>query len=139
MSRITSIKELQATCDELYNYFVERLQKVTEVETVNNKINDVYESIVCLHIVKTKSRNNCIKIKKWTADDWNSVWFWADGWNGLLIGTYSDNNTIEITTYLNSEDKKYTNKNGQKTADQKKRAVLLDLKAKLETLFKDYL
>lgn len=139
MSRITSIKELQATCDELYNYFVERLQQVTEVETVNDEVNDEYESTVCLHIVKTKYRNNCIKIKKWNNSVCNGVWFWADGWNGLLIGTYSDNNTIKITTYLNSEDKTYTNKNGHKTADQKKRAILLDLKAKLETLFKDYL
>ena len=87
MSRITSIKELQATCDELYNYFVERLQQVTEVETVNDEVNDEYESTVCLHIVKTKYRDNCIKIKKWNNSVCNGVWFWADGWNGLLIGT----------------------------------------------------
>lgn len=133
MSRITSIKELQATCDELYNYFVERLSQVTEVETVN----DEYKSTVCLHIVKTKYRNNCIKIQKWND---GIVDFWADGWNGLSIGTYSDKNAIEISRNSNSvEGKSYTNKNGQKTADQKKRAILLDLKAKLETLFKDYL
>ena len=31
ITRITSIKELQATCDELYNYFVDRLSKVPEI------------------------------------------------------------------------------------------------------------
>ena len=128
MLRITSIKELQATCDELYNYFVERLSQVTEVEPINA----AYFTGIYLHIVKTKYRDNCIKIRKYYD---GAIHFWADGWNGLEIGIYSDNNAIEISRDL----KKYTNKNGQKTADQKKRAVLLDLKAKLETLFKDYL
>lgn len=132
MSRITSIKELQTTCDELYNYFVERLSQVTEIEPIN----EANWTGVFLHIVKTKYCDNCIKIRKYYDGD---IHFWADGWNGLEIGTYSDNNAIEITTYMNSEDKEYTNKNGQKIYDQKKRAILLDLKAKLETLFKDYL
>ena len=129
MSRITSIKELQTTCDELYNYFVERLSQVTEIE----HINDAYFTGICLHIVKTKYRDNCIKIRKYYD---GVIHFWADGWNGLEIGTYSDNNAIEISRDLG---KSYTNKNGQKTSDKKKRAILLDLKAKLETLFKDYL
>ena len=128
MLRITSIKELQATCDELYNYFVERLSQVTEIEPIN----EACSTCICLHIVKTKYRDNCIKIRKYYN---GAIVFWADGWNGLEIGTYSDNNAIEISRDL----KRYTNKNGQKTSDQKKRAILLDLKAKLETLFKDYL
>jgi hypothetical protein len=133
MSRITSIKELQATCDELYNYFVERLTQVTEIEPINKANLTGF----CLHIVKTKYCDNCIKIRKYID---GTVAFWADGWNGLEIGTYSDNNAIEISRNSNLVDgKSYTNKNGQKTADQKKRAILLDLKAKLETLFKDYL
>ena len=133
MSRITSIKELQATCDELYNYFVERLSQVTEIEPIN----EAYSTGICLHIVKTKYCDNCIKIRKYYD---GAIHFWADGWNGLEIGTYSDNNAIEISRNSNSvKGKSYTNKNGQKTSDQKKRAILLDLKAKLETLFKDYL
>ena len=132
ITRITSIKELQATCDELYNYFVDRLSKVTEIESING----ANWTGVCLHIVKTKHCDNCIQITKFID---GSIRFWADGCNGLIVGIYSDVNAIEITTYLNSEDKKYINKSGQKTADQKKRAILLDLKAKLETLFKDFL
>ena len=137
MSRITSIKELQATCDELYNYFVERLQQVTEVE---KKEKEDCTSIY-LHVVKTKYNENCLHIVKYNDGD---IYFWADGYNGLIIGKWFDRdnhdlNTIELTTDENLGWKQYTNKNGQKTADQKKRAVLLDLKAKLETLFKDYL
>ena len=132
-ARTTSIKELQATCNDLYNYFVERIAQVTEIENVNKK----YYVDIYLHVVKSKYHDNCLTIRKWNN---GNVSFWADGWNGLEIGTYSDNNAIEISRNSNSvEGKSYTNKNGQKTSDQKKRAILLDLKAKLETLFKDYL
>lgn len=148
MSHITSIKELQATCDELYNYFVERLAQVTEVEGVDGEfsgINGESSKDIYLHIVKNGYYDNCLTITKWHNGD---IWLWADGNNGLMVGVHSDPNAIEIvrtTETINDigsrvlEEKRYTNKNGHKIADQKKRAILLDLKAKLEVLFKDYL
>lgn len=138
--RITSIKELQATCDELYNYFVEQLAQVIEVEKVYREYGtDVYlytdKTIKCNHLNIVKSNNGDIR-------------FWANGNNGLAVGRLFDHNSIEIvrtTETINDrgfivvEQKSYTNKNGQKTADLKKRAILEDLQSKLETLFKDYL
>lgn len=127
MARIT-IKKLQATCNDLYDYFVERIAQVTEIENVNKK----YYVDVCLHIVKSKYHDNCLIIRKWNN---GNVSFWADGYNGLLIGTPSDRDAIEITTGSNSGWQKYTNKNSQKTANLKKRAILEDLQKKLEALF----
>ena len=136
-ARITSIKELKKTCDDLYNYFFERRMCVTEVEKEEKKdrIN------IYLHVVKTKYNDNCLHIVKYNDGD---IWFWADGYNGLMIGKRlnrdnHDINTIELTIGENLGLKQYTNKNGQKTADLKKRAILLDLKLKLENLFRYYL
>ena len=136
-TRITSIKELKKTCDDLYKYFTERRICVTEVEKEEKKdrIN------IYLHVVKTKYNDNCLHIVKYNDGD---IWFWADGYNGLMIGKWfnrdnHDLNAIELTTGENLGWKQYTNKNGQKTADLKKRAILLDLKLKLENLFRDYL
>lgn len=131
MARTTSIKELQATCNDLYDYFVERIAQVTEIENVNKK----YYVDIYLHVVKTKCHDNCLTIRKW---DNGNVSFWADSYNGLLIGIPSDRDAIEITTGSNSGWEKYTNQNSQKTANLKKRAILEDLKKKLEALFKDW-
>ena len=132
MARITSIKELQATCNDLYDYFVERIAQVTEIESVNGEVSkDIY-----LNIVKTKYHDNCLHIIKWNN---GNVSFCADGCNGLWVGEYSDHDAIEVIRTTETEGKGYINKNGQKTADLKKRAILLDLQKKLEALFKDYL
>ena len=129
-ARITSIKKLQATCNDLYNYFVERIAQVTEIENVNKK----YYVDIYLHVVKSKYHDNCLTIRKWNN---GNVSFWADSYNGLLIGTPSDRDAIEITTGSNSGWQKYTNKNIQKTANLKKRAILEDLQKKLEALFNE--
>ena len=130
-ARNTSIKELQATCNDLYDYFVERIAQVTEIEKVNKK----YYVDIYLHVEKTKYHDNCLTIRKWNN---GNVSFWADGYNGLLIGTPSDRDAIEISIGSNLGWQKYTNKNIQKTANLKKRAILLNLKEKLESLFKDW-
>ena len=136
-TRITSIRDLQATCDDLYDYFTERLKDVTEVEKEEKED----RTTIYLHVVKTKYNENCLHIVKYNDGD---IWFWADGYNGLMVGKWfnrdnHDLNAIELTTGENLGWKKYTNKNGQKSADLKKRAILLDLKLKLEILLKDYL
>lgn len=136
-ARITSIKDLQTTCDDLYDYFTERLANVTEVEKEESKDN----TTIYLHVVKTRYNENCLQIIKYNNGD---LWFWADDNNGLMIGKWfnrdnHDLNTIEIMTGENLGWKQYTNKNGQKSADLKKRAILLALKLKLETLLRDYL
>lgn len=130
-ARITSIKELQATCNDLYDYFVERIAQVTEIENVNKK----YYVDIYLHVEKTKYHDNCLTIRKWNN---GNVSFWADGYNGLLIGIPSDRDAIEIVSGSNLGWKKYTNKNSQKTANLKKRAILEDLQKKLKALFKDW-
>lgn len=130
-ARITSIKKLQATCNDLYDYFVERIAQVTEIENVNKK----YYVDIYLHVVKTKYHDNCLTIRKWNN---GNVSFWADGYNGLLIGIPSDRDAIEISIGSNLGWQKYTNKNSQKTANLKKRAILEDLQKKLEALFKDW-
>ena len=129
MARIT-IKKLQATCYDLYNYFVERIAQVTEIENVDKK----YYADVYLHVVKSKYHDNCLTLRKWNN---GIVSFWADGYNGLLIGIPSDRDAIELTTGSNSGWQKYTNKNSQKTANLKKRAILEDLQKKLEALFNE--
>lgn len=96
---------------------------------------------IYLHVVKTKYNENCLQIVKYNDGD---IWFWADGYNGLMSGKWfnrdnHDLNTMVITTGENLGWKQYTNKNGQKSADLKKRAILLALKLKLETLLRDYL
>ena len=136
-ARITSIKDLQTTCDDLYDYFTERMTKVTEVEKEEKKD----RTTIYLHVVKTKYNENCLHIVKYNDGD---IRFWADGYNGLMSGMWFDRdhhdlNAIELTTGENLGWKQYTNKNGQKSADLKKRAILLDLKLKLEILLKGYL
>ena len=126
-----AIKKLQATCNDLYDYFVERIAQVTEIENVNKK----YYVDIYLHVVESKYHDNCLTIKKWNN---GNVSFWADGYNGLLIGIPSDRDAIELTTGSNSGWEKYVNKNVQKTVNLKKRAILEDLQKKLETLFKDW-
>lgn len=141
MERITSIKELQTVCDNLYVYFVDRLAQVTETEITEYE----HFTVTNLYIFKGKNYYGCLNIYKWNN---GNLSFFADGYNGLLIGTYSDhdaisifktNETINDRGFRVLEEKRYSNKNGQKTADLKKRAILLDLKAKLDVLFKDYL
>lgn len=129
MARIT-IKELQATCNDLYDYFVERFAQVTEIENVDKK----YYADIYLHVVKSKYHDNCLTLRKWNN---GNVSFWADAYNGLLIGTPSDRDAIEITTGSDLGWQKYTNKNIQKTANLKKRAILEDLQKKLEALFNE--
>ena len=129
-ARNTSIKKLQATCNDLYNYFVERIAQVTEIENVNKK----YCVDVYLHVVKSKYHDNCLTLRKWNN---GNVSFWADGYNGLMIGIPSDRDAIEITTGSYLGWQKYTNKNIQKTANLKKRAILEDLQKKLEALFNE--
>ena len=136
-ARITSIRDLQATCDDLYDYFTERLKDVTEVEKEEKED----RTTIYLHVVKTKYNENCLHIVKYNNGD---IRFWADGYNGLMSGMWFDRdhhdlNAIELTTGENLGWKQYTNKNGQKSADLKKRAILLNLKEKLDVLFKDYL
>ena len=138
MSRITSIKELQTACNDLYNCFVKRFSQVTKIEIIE------YEYFT-VTVFKDKYCHNCLEIYKW---DNGNLGFWADSHNGLLISTNYDhdaisifktNETINDRGFRVLEEKRYSNKNGQKTADLKKRAILIDLKEKLEVLFKDYL
>ena len=129
-ARNTSIKELQATCNDLYNYFVERIAQVAEIENVNKK----YYVDIYLHVEKSKYHDNCLTIRKWNN---GNVSFWADGYNGLLIGIPSDRDAIEITTGSSLGWEKYTNQNSKKTANLKKRAILLNLKENLEALFNE--
>ena len=129
-----TIKELQTTCDDLYEQFVCRLSKVTEFETVDK--GDC--NTVCLYT--DKNHDDCISITRWNNED---IWFWADDWNGLLIGDAGDHDLIEIR--LNRvlgpkrDFKRYTSTISDKPLHQKKRAILLELKTKLEALLKDYL
>lgn len=60
-ARITSIKDLQTTCDDLYDYFTERLVDVTEVEKEEKKD----RTTIYLHVVKTKYNENCLQIVKY--------------------------------------------------------------------------
>lgn len=129
-----TIKELQATCDDLYNQFAFRLSKVTESETVDKGDRNT----VCLYI--DKNHDDCISITRWNNGD---IWFWLDDCNGLLIGTVDDHDLIEVRLYrvlgLKKDFKRYTSTISDKPLHQKKRAMLLELKTKIETLLKDYL
>lgn len=129
-----TIKELQATCDDLYNQFAFRLSKVTESETVDKGDRNT----VCLYI--DKNHDDCISITRWNDGD---IWFWLDDCNGLLIGTVDDHDLIEVRLYrvlgLKKDFKRYTSTISDKPLHQKKRAMLLELKTKIETLLKDYL
>lgn len=129
-----TIKELRETCDDLYWRFVCRLSRVTDFETVDKGECNT----VCLYT--DKNHDDCISITKWNDGD---IWFWADDFNGLLIGTDVDHDLIQLklSRLINSQRdfKRYTSTISDKPLHQKKRAILLELKTKIETLLKDYL
>ena len=146
-----TIKELQATCDDLYYQFVCRLSKVTDFETIDK--GDC--NTVCLYT--DKNHDDCISITRWND---SNIWFWLDDFNGLLIGTSADHDLIDIrlnkvlglkrdlkrytsTIYRvlgpKRDFKRYTSTKSDKPLHQKKRAILLELKTKLEALLNDYL
>ena len=129
-----TIKELQTTCDDLYYQFACRLSHVTDFETIDK--GDC--KTVCLYI--DKNHDDCISITRWNDGD---IWFWLDDFNGLLIGTADDHDLIDVRLNrvlgLKRDFKRYTSTISDKPLHQKKRAMLLELKTKLETLLKDYL
>ena len=128
------IKELCETCDDLYYQFACRLSHVTDFETVDQGD----RSTVCLYT--DKNHDDCISITRWNDGD---IWYWADDFNGLLIGSAVDHDLIQLklSRLINSQRnfKKFVNTISEKPLDQKKRAILLELKTKIETLLKDYL
>ena len=129
-----TIKELQTTCDDLYHLFVGRLSRVTDFETVDKGDHNT----VCLYT--DKNHDDCISITRWNDGD---IWIWLDDFNGLLIGTADDHDLIDVRVYkvlgLKRDFKRYTSTISDKPLHQKKRAMLLELKTKIETLLKDYL
>lgn len=129
-----TIKELRETCDDLYWRFVCRLSRVTDFETVDKGDHNT----VCLYT--DKNHDDCISITKWNDGD---IWYWADDFNGLLIGTADDHDLIDVRLNrvlgLKRDFKRYTSTTSDKPLDQKNRAMLLELKTKIETLLKDYL
>ena len=129
-----TLKELQTTCDDLYYQFACRLSHVTDFETVDK--GDC--NTVCLYT--DKNHDDCISITRWNDGD---IWFWADDYNGLLYGTAVDHDLIQLklSRLINSKRdfKKFISEVSDKPLDQKKRAILLELKTKIETLLKDYL
>ena len=128
------IKELQSTCDDLYYRFDWRVSHIIESETIDKGD----RKVICLYT--DKNRNDCLSIIKWNDGD---IWFWADDFNGLLIGTAIDHGLIDVRLNrvlgLKRDFKRYTSTISDKPLHQKKRAILLELKTKLETLLKDYL
>ena len=128
------IKELQTTCDDLYYQFACKLSHVTDFETVDKGD----RKVICLYT--DKNHNDYLSITKWNDGD---IWFWADDFNGLLIGTAIDHDLIDVRLNrvlgLKRDFKRYTSIISDKPLHQKKRAMLLELKTKLETLLKDYL
>ena len=137
-----TIKELQTTCDDLYYQFVCRLSKVTEFETIDKGD----RKVICLYT--DKNHNDYVSIAKMNNGD---IWFWTDDVSGLFIGTTSDHNLIDVRLntllglkkdfkrYFKKYFKMYTSRISDKPLHYKKRAILLELKTKLETLLKDYL
>ena len=128
------INELRETCDDLYYQFACRLSHVTGFETVDQGDRNT----VCLYT--DKNHDDCISITKWNDGD---IWYWADDYNGLLYGTAVDHDLIclKLSRLINSQRnfKKFISAVNDKPLDQKKRAILLELKTKIETLLKDYL
>ena len=128
------LKELREMRDDLYNQFACRLSHVTGFETLDE--GDRNE--ICLYI--DKNHDDHITITKWNDGD---IWFWADDFNGLLYGTAVDHDLIklQLSKPINSKGdfKKFISEVSDKPLDQKKRAILLELKTKIETLLKDYL
>lgn len=128
------LKELREMCDDLYYQFACRLSHVTGFETVDKGDRNT----VCLYT--DKNHDDCISITKWNDGD---IWFWADDFNGFLYGTAVDHDLIklQLSKPINSKRdfKKFISEVSDKPLDQKKRAILLELKTKIETLLKDYL
>ena len=128
------LKELREMCDDLYNQFAFRLSHVTDFETLD----EGDRNTVCLYT--DKNHDDCISITRWNDGD---IWFWADDYNGLLYGTAVDHDLIQLklSRLINSKRdfKKFISEVSDKPLDQKKRAILLELKTKIETLLKDYL
>ena len=128
------LKELREMSDDVYWRFVCRLPHVTGFETFDE--GDRNE--ICLYI--DKNHDDHITITKWNDGD---IWFWADDFNGLLYGTAVDHDLIQLklSRLINSKRdfKKFISEVSDKPLDQKKRAILLELKTKIETLLKDYL
>lgn len=139
MKPISSTRELQATCDSLYKYFVKRLSQVTETEEVK----DEHGTYIYLYVVKkTPYCDNCLEIEKW--NDTPDACFWGDGNNGLIFHTTGAIEIVKQYAYfadgrIITRQKTYINRNSNKASEQKKRGILLNLQAKLKELFKDYL
>ena len=129
-----TIKDLQTTCDDLYNQFAFKLSGVTDSETLD----EGDRNAIRLYI--DKNHDDHITITKWNDGD---IWFWADDYNGLLYGTAVDHDLIQLklSRLINSKRdfKKFISEVSDKPLDQKKREILLELKTKIETLLKDYL
>ena len=129
-----TIKELRKTCDDLYWRFDWRVSCIVESETFDEGDHNT----VCLYI--DKNHDDCISITRWNDGD---IWFWLDDFNGLLIGTTDDHDLIDVRLNsvlgLKRDFKRYTSTISDKHLHQKKRAMLLELKTKIETLLKDYL
>lgn len=128
------IKELQTTCDDLYYRFALRVSRIIESETID----EADRKVICLYT--DKNHNDYMSITKWNDGD---TWFWADDFSGLLIGTAIDHDLIDVRLNrvlgLKRDFKRYTSVISDKPLHQKKRAMLLELKTRLETLLKDYL
>ena len=119
-----TIKELQTTCDDLYHQFVCRLSCVTDFETVDKGDHNT----VRLYI--DKNHNDYMSITKWNNGD---IWIWFCAVHGL-----NDVRSNRVFC-LKRDFKMYTSTISDKPLHQKKRAMLLELKTKIETLLKDYL
>lgn len=136
MARITSIKELQTISDDLYTYFVEKLTQVS-TQMLKTEVHEGYT--LTSYYITEQDKLTIINM------DGGSIRAFSCGNNGLIVDK-NDGTIVVVKEYeevVNGRtiisQKRYKNKNGQKTADLKKRAILFELKAKLEVLFKDYL
>ena len=68
------IKELQATCDDLYYKFVCRLSRVTDFETVDKGDH------ITVRLYTDKNHNDYMSITKWNNGD---IWIWFYAVHGL--------------------------------------------------------
>ena len=119
-----AIKELQATCDDLYYKFVCRLSRVSDFETVDKGDHNV------VRLYTDKNHNDYMSITKRNNGD---IWIWFCAVHGL-----NDVRSNRVFC-LKRDFKRYTSTISDKPLHQKKRAMLLELKTKLETLLNDYL
>ena len=106
----------------IYYQFVCRLSKVTEFETIDKGD----RKVICLYT--DKNHNDYVSIAKMNNGD---IWFWIDH-------EFRDVRLNRVLG-LKRDFKRYTSTISDKPLHQKKRAILLELKTKLETLLKDYL